>query len=77
MNTTMLVIGTLFATLVGLFGAVQPDWDRTGTTPNSAKKESSQLLGLQEVASFGVSPAEDKGFEPSTGCPALDFESSC
>lgn len=51
--------------------------DKTGTIADQAKKESSQLLGVQEVASFGVSPAEDKGFEPSTGYPALDFESSC
>ena len=32
---------------------------------------------LPIVVSAYVSKAEGKGFEPSTGCPAPDFESGC
>jgi len=49
--------------------------DRTWTTGVQENEEGPQVLVSQVLASPGSFLAEGKGFEPSTGCPAPDFES--
>ena len=51
------------------------DRDKTGTESPSENSQSSQKLTIQALASPKIFQAEGKGFEPSTGCPAPDFES--
>ena len=51
--------------------------DRTWTTRRQKNEAGSQVLDWQVLTSPVSSQAEGKGFEPSTGCPAPDFESGC
>ena len=50
--------------------------DKTGTSTNPKNTSDSQIAKNKPNASRGSFSAEGKGFEPSTGFPALDFESS-
>jgi hypothetical protein len=49
--------------------------DKTGTTTSPENSTGSQAVAIQELASEVSFEAEGKGFEPSTGFPAPDFES--
>jgi hypothetical protein len=51
------------------------DRDKTGTSTSLENNTSSQAIGDQQLASRVSFEAEGKGFEPSTGFPAPDFES--
>jgi hypothetical protein len=48
---------------------------KTWTTGVQKNEAGSQVLISAALASRGSFQAEGKGFEPSTGCPAPDFES--
>ena len=50
---------------------------KTWTTGVQENEEGSQVPANSVLASPVSFRAEGKGFEPSTGCPAPDFESSC
>ena len=50
--------------------------DKTGTITSPRNADCSQWAKNKPNASRGSLEAEGKGFEPSTGFPALDFESS-
>jgi hypothetical protein len=52
------------------------DRDKTGTTTSPENNTGSQGAAVQQLASRVSFEAEGKGFEPSTGFPAPDFESS-
>ena len=47
---------------------------KTWTTGVQGNEAGSQVLGNTSLTSPGSISAEGKGFEPSTGCPAPDFE---
>jgi hypothetical protein len=49
--------------------------DKTGTNADAENSTGSQVVGIQPLASRVSFKAEGKGFEPSTGFPAPDFES--
>ena len=49
--------------------------DKTGTSGQPENNNGSQAIAIQQLASPVSFAAEDKGFEPSTGFPAPDFES--
>ena len=49
--------------------------DKTWTTQGQENGAGSQVHTFSRLASPGSSPAEGMGFEPTTGCPAPDFES--
>ena len=51
------------------------DRDKTGTTTSPENSTGPQAVAIQQLASRVSFEAEDKGFEPSTGFPAPDFES--
>jgi hypothetical protein len=51
--------------------------DKTWTIGGQEDEAGSQVLAVTSLTSPGSFPAEGKGFEPSTGCPAPDFESGC
>jgi hypothetical protein len=51
------------------------DRDKTGTTTSPENNTGSQSAAIQQLASSVPFVAEGKGFEPSTGFPAPDFES--
>ena len=51
--------------------------DKTWTTGGQENEAGSQVLAVTSLTSPGSFEAEGKGFEPSTGCPAPDFESGC
>ena len=51
------------------------DRDKTGTNPFPKNEAGSQMAKNKSNASCGSFLAEGKGFEPSTGFPAPDFES--
>jgi len=48
---------------------------KTWTTGLQKKEPGSQVLVTASLTNHGSFEAEGKGFEPSTGCPAPDFES--
>jgi hypothetical protein len=52
------------------------DRDDTGTSTTPKNNTGSQDAAMQQLASHVSFAAEGKGFEPSTGFPAPDFESS-
>jgi hypothetical protein len=52
------------------------DRDETGTSTTPKNNTGSQDAAMQQLASSVSFGAEGKGFEPSTGFPAPDFESS-
>jgi hypothetical protein len=49
--------------------------DRTWTTWGRKNEAGSQVIVVTSLTSPSSFQAEGKGFEPSTGCPAPDFES--
>ncbi len=49
--------------------------DKTGTNRAAKNDNSPQTPVFQALTSCGSLKAEGKGLEPSTGCPAPDFES--
>ena len=51
------------------------DKDKTGTTMSPENNTGPQVVAMQQLASRVSLEAEGKGFEPSTGFPAPDFES--
>lgn len=51
--------------------------DKTWTTAGQETQAGSQVLCFSALPSPVSRLAEGKGFEPSTGCPAPDFESGC
>jgi len=55
--------------------AGDPPLAKTWTTGVQKKEPGSHVLVTASLSSHGSFQAEGKGFEPSTGCPAPDFES--
>ena len=50
--------------------------DKTWTTGGQKNEAGTQVLAIASLTSPMSFQAEGKGFEPSTGCPAPDFESA-
>ena len=64
------------ATILGL-APRNMNLDKTWTTRGQERDAGSQVSAITALASHGSFRAEGKGFEPSTGYPAPDFESGC
>jgi hypothetical protein len=80
----VLICATGVAETPQLAGAVLPftspiccaaNRDKTGTIMSRQNDSGSQMVEVKPFTSRASFTAEGKGFEPSTGCPAPDFES--